>query len=317
MFMKFFFFSILLFLSISVFSQQKFSKEFSFLTDNDLYVSKVKDRYYSNGMFLTYRYLTKDFKNLEKKIIELQIGHEIYTPYKSTVINVALHDRPFAAYLYGNVGILRVYKNEKILKTKLQIGVVGKSAFGEELQEAIHTIYNFRSPDGWKYQIRNTVAINFDTEYYKALGTNKTKHFDSNFVSKLRLGTIFSEASIGLMGRIGFKELQPIQNSIAFNTHLNNDVTSYVRGIESFLYYETSLTYVAYDATLQGSIFNNDSPVTFKPNAIRFDIELGYKFTAKRCNFGYSYHFHSNKMSKLRFDNGNDYGRIFFSYLFN
>ena len=129
-----FIFSILLFLSISVFSQQKFSKEFSFVTDNDLYVSKEKDRYYSNGLFFSYRYVASDFKNLEKKIIEFQLSHEIYTPYKSTVINVALHDRPFAAYLYGSVGVLRVYKNEKILKTKLQIGVVGESAFGKEFQ---------------------------------------------------------------------------------------------------------------------------------------------------------------------------------------
>ena len=41
-----------------------------------------------------------------------------------------------------------------------------------------------------------------------------------------------------------------MHNSIAFNTHLNNENTSFVRGIESFLYYETSLTYVAYDATM-------------------------------------------------------------------
>lgn len=314
--MKFFSFSILLFLCFTVFSQQKFSKEFSFVNDNDLYASKEKDRYYSNGMFLTYRYLSSDFGTLEKKIIELQIGHEIYTPYKSTVLNVALHDRPFAAYLFGEIGITRVYKKEQILKTNVQIGVVGKSAFGQELQEAIHNIYNFRSPVGWRYQIRNTLALNFDTQYYKALGTDESKHYDSNFVSKLRLGTIFTEASAGIMGRIGFKELQPIQNSIAFNTNLNNEANSYTRALESFLYYETSLTYVLYDATIEGSLFNDDSPVTFNPKAFRFDLEVGYKFTANRWSFGYAFHFHSNKISNLRNDKGNYYGQLFFSYLF-
>lgn len=315
--MKFSFFSILFFLTFSVVSQQKFSKEFSFINDNDLFASKEKDRYYSNGLFFTYRFLSSKPEHLEKKIIEIQIGHELYTPYKSTVLNVNLHDRPFAAYLYGNFGMTRVYENDRIIKNNLQIGVVGKSAFGKELQETIHNIYNFRSPVGWKYQIRNTVALNFDTEYYKALGTDKTNHYDTNFIGKLRLGTIFTEATAGIMGRIGFKKLQPIQNSIAFNTNLNNEVTSYIRGVESFLYYETSLTYVLYDTTIEGSLFNNDSPVTFNPKALRFDLEVGYKFTANRWNFGYAFHFHSNKLPNLRNDKGNYYGQLFFSYLFN
>ena len=119
------------------------------------------------------------------------------------------------------------------------------------------------------------------------------------------------------MGRIGFKKLQPIQNSIAFNTNLNNEVTSYIRGVESFLYYETSLTYVLYDTTIEGSLFNNDSPITFNPKALRFDLEVGYKFTANRWNFGYAFHFHSNKLPNLRNDKGNYYGQLFFSYLFN
>ena len=314
--MKFYFFLLLLFLSSSSFSQQKFSKEFNLTTDNDLYISKAKDRYYSNGIFFTYRYLTSNIKKLDKKIIEIEIGHHIYTPYKSTILNVNLHDRPFAGYMYGNFGIARVYKNKTILKNNIQFGVVGKSAFGKELQEAIHTIYNFRSPDGWKYQIKNTLAINFDTEYYTVLETNNSKHLDINFLGKLKIGTIFNEATAGFMGRVGFRKLQPINNSTAFNTHLNNDNSSYVRGLESFIYYLTSLTYVAYDATIQGSLFNKESPVTFNPKSIRFDFEIGYKFTTERWNFGYSYHFHSNKINGLKNNKGNDYGRLFFSYLF-
>jgi len=314
--MKFIFLLLFLFFVSISFSQEKLSKEFSFISDNDLYISSQKDRYYSNGLFFSYRYLAPNFKKASKKIFEFQLGHQIYTPFKSTVINKKLHDRPFAGYLYGSFGIVRVFKNKTILKNSFQIGMVGKSAFGQELQEVVHKIYNFRNPDGWKYQIKNTIALNFDTEYHKTLGTNKSNNLDGNFKSKLRLGTIFNEATIGFLGRIGFKELQPIHNSIAFNTHLNNGNTPFVRGVESFLYYETSLAYVAYDATIQGSLFNNNSPITFKPNTIRFNAEIGYKFTAKKWVFGYAYHFHSNKLNNLRNNRGNDYGQLFFSYLF-
>ncbi len=315
--MRFSFVAILFFLMNTAFSQQKFSKEYNFLTDNDLYVSFEKDRYYSNGLLFSYRYLTSDFKKVEKKIIELTIGHEIYTPYKSTIFNPAQHDRPFAGYLYGKLGILKAYKNNTILHNSIQIGIVGKNAFGRELQEIIHRIYNFKSSNGWEYQIKNTFAINLDTKYFHSFGTNKSNYLDSNLVGKIRIGTIFNEATVGVMGRVGFKKLQPLQNSIAFQTHLNNKFTSYNRGIESFLYYQTTLTYVVSDATIEGSLFNNDSPVTFNPINIRFDLEVGYKFTSKKWNFGYAYHFHSNKIKNLRNNKGNEYGRLFFSYLFN
>ena len=60
---------LILFLVVSTtFSQKKYAKEFSFITDNDLYISLHQDRYYSNGMFFSYRYLTKnDNEKIEKK----------------------------------------------------------------------------------------------------------------------------------------------------------------------------------------------------------------------------------------------------------
>ncbi len=315
--MKYSFLGFFLFLYVTTFSQQKLSKEFSFVNDNDLYVSKSKDQYYTNGMFFSFRYLAKNFGKTKKKIYELQVGHEIYTPFKSTVISVSEHDRPFAGYLYANIGVIRTYEDASILKTNLQVGVVGPNAMGQELQEFIHDIYNFIAPDGWRYQIRNMLALNFDTYYTKELDTDTSNLYDINFLSHLRIGTIFTELSSGFMGRIGLKKLQPIDNTIAFTTHLNNENTSYVREAESFFYYQTSLTYVLYDATIQGSLFNDDSPVTFSPRALRFDLELGYKITVNRWNFGYAYHFHSNKLPNLRKNRGNDYGRLFFNYSFN
>ena len=71
--------------------------------------------------------------------------HQIYTPFKSTVVNKILHDRPFAGLLYAQLGISKTFKNNSILRNSFLVGVVGKSAFGQELQEAIHEIYNFKN----------------------------------------------------------------------------------------------------------------------------------------------------------------------------
>lgn len=123
---KILFLFIISFISTSIFSQRKYSKEFSFLNDNDLYISTSQDRYYTNGMFFTYRYLsTKSAKNIEKKIFDIQIGHHMYTPFKATVQQHDDHDRPFAGYAFGSFGINYFYKNESILKIAMQIGTLG------------------------------------------------------------------------------------------------------------------------------------------------------------------------------------------------
>ena len=96
--MKYPFLLLLLFFTVEIFSQEKFTKEFSIVTDNDLYISIEKDRYYSNGLFLSYRYIPTKFNETQKKIITVTLGHQIYTPFKSTVVNKILHDRPFAGF---------------------------------------------------------------------------------------------------------------------------------------------------------------------------------------------------------------------------
>ncbi|MFY0604658.1 MAG: lipid A deacylase LpxR family protein [Flavobacteriaceae bacterium] len=308
----------LFFISFSSMAQQKLAKEFSFVNDNDLFVSKEKDRYYTNGIFFTYRYLAKNNnEKLEKKIYEWQFTHLMFTPNKPIVTDIAEHDRPFASYLNASFGIHKVYTSQQIIKAELQVGVIGPAALGEGLQNFIHDLYGFDRPTGWKYQIRNAIGININGFYTKSLSIDKDHRNDINFISAVRLGTVFTDASAGFYGRIGFNKLQKISNSIAFNTSLNNQSTSSVRGIESMIYYKGYLSYVLYDATIQGSFLNTSSPVTFEVNPLRFDFELGLLFTANRINFGYAYHFYTDKQKNLLFSGGNSYGSIRFNYLFN
>lgn len=307
-----------LWVSYSVLAQQKFSKEFSFTNDNDFFVSTFHDKYYTNGMFFTYRHLTsRENKQLEKEIYQWQLGHLMFTPFKSTIESFSQHDRPFAAYLYVGFEQNKIYKAHKIVKWEVQLGVIGPAALGQNLQNFIHDIYGFQRPVGWKYQIKNALGINLGGSYLKRLMVNESNLMDFSFISNLRLGTVFTDLSTGFMGRIGFNRLQDLSNSIAFNTHLNNNSTSGTRALESMLYYKGILTYALYDATIEGSFLNTSSPITYDINPFRFDLELGLLFTINRMHLGYAYHFYSDKLKNLRFPNGNSYGTIKIGYLFN
>jgi hypothetical protein len=314
--MKFFIFILFLFVSLSTCSQEKFSREISLITDNDLYVSSFKDRYYTSGIFLTYRQLLNSKKNLlDKRIYEWQIGHKMYTPYKSVVNSPLEHDRPFAGYLYAGFGMIRAYKNYQILKTSLQVGVIGSNSFARELQEFIHNIYDFRKATGWKYQIKNAFGLNFNTNYLKTVVNSKKKYFDISWINSLNLGSVITNTSSGFYTRIGFIPLQKSTNSIAFNTNLNNKHTNYFRETESFLYVKSMLNYVFYDATLQGSFLNKTSPITKKIKPLILDIEIGLKFTINRLNFGYVFIYNTKKSEGLRYKYGDQYGRITINYL--
>ncbi len=314
--MRFEFFLCLFFLPFLIFSQEKFSKEVSFITDNDLYVSTVKDRYYTSGIFLSYRYLSKTKKeNQEKKILEWQIGHEMFTPYKSVVQGIKEHDRPFASYLYGSFGINRIYKNNSILNTTIQIGTVGPGAFGKELQDFIHDIYGFKKAIGWKYQIKNAFGVNFNTNFNQFLVKDISNHYDISWINSVKLGTVYANISSGFYARLGFKPLAKIINSIAFETNLNNKHTNFNRTVESFLYIKPLVRYALYDATIEGSFLNTSSEVTKDLVPFVFHLEVGLKFTANRFHFGYVFHYNTNKSKILRRNNGNNYGTIAVHYL--
>ncbi|WP_299045529.1 lipid A deacylase LpxR family protein [uncultured Polaribacter sp.] len=314
--MKVVLFIIALLLTSCFVAQEKYSQEVGFITDNDLYVSTQRDRYYSSGVFLSYRYLSKKKQqHLEKLSYEWKLGHEIYTPIRPTVETIDLHDRPFAGHLYGSFGINRVFKNNKIINTSLQLGFLGPKAFGEQIQNFIHNIYGFRRATGWKYQIKSALSLNINAQYIKTITSTETNMFDLTWTNSGSVGTVFSNMSSGILGRIGLKPLQNIKNSIAFNSHLNNNNTTFFREVESFMFFKPSLQYVFYDATLQGSFLNKNSVVTKEIKPIVFNIELGILFTANRFNLGYSYIYNSKRSEGLRSRNGHKYGRITVNYL--
>lgn len=306
----------LFFLVINTFCQEKYSKEISFSADNDLFTSTYNDRYYTSGIFLSFKYLSKNKpENLEKKILEWKIGQEMFTPYKAIVYNVSNHDRPFAAYLFGSYSINRFYKNNQSFKTDFQLGILGPNAYGKELQDFIHDIYGFKRAIGWKHQIKNAIGLNFNVDYKKLLLKEKSNYFDITWINSGKIGTIYTNISTGFLSRIGFKPLQRFANSIAFNSNLNDKNTSDSRQLESFLFVKSSLRYALYDATLQGSFLNTGSEVTNELVPLVFDLEIGFVFTANRFNFGYTYHFNTNKSKDLKYDNGHVYGAININYL--
>lgn len=291
--------------------------EIGLITDNDLYTSPINDQYYTAGMEFFYRYLSDhQSERVAKKIFDFRVGQYIYNPQSVRAEDINVNDRPFAGYLFGEFGINYFYTNESVLKLNIQGGVVGPEARAEAVQKGLHKLIGYPTVRGWQYQITTTVAAQLGVYYsHKILDGRFKEKVDFHVLGELNAGTIWNSASIGGMMRISLKRpLQTMYNSSLHNAVLNKDKESYKQHRELFLYLNPNVQYMQYDATIEGSHFNDTSPVTFPLIPFRFNAEVGVKYRYNNWNYSYSFNYRGKELSN-NVITGFYYGSIQVSYM--
>lgn len=306
----------LLTISIGSFAQS-FKNEFGFKSDNDAYLLYGQDRYYTNGLFINFRHATnqqKLSKNLEKFTYEISAGQKMYNPISGYRPKIETQDRPFAGYLYAGANVNLFYKKESILKFGLELGTVGPDALGEDAQKLLHKLVGFYKIDGWDYQIRNEKAINLTTQFTKLIGRSEIYKSDLTLESYANIGTTFSGAGIGVLLRSG--DINQLFNSAYTNSVISNhSKTEKLVKNEFFFYAKPQLNYIAYDATIQGSMFNHDSPLTFNVKPLVFVQQLGFNYSSARFTFDFGLYFKSKEVKSTA--RAHQYGSISMYYRFN
>ena len=279
------FISPLLFLS-TVFAQDKtYKNEVGFQSDNDGFLAMRSDRYYTAGNFLYFRHALKINDTSSKvinRILTFELGQKIFTPQTAAIPDPIYIDRPFAGYLYLGSNINLIYKNESSLKLQLRAGYVGHNAYGEQVQDLIHSTFGFYHPVGWEYQIQNAFQLNGSVEYNRLLKRGTTT--DLSFNSYGNLGTGITGAGLGLMLRVGTFN-QFYNSSSTTSTVSDNPNIKPLHNSELFFYYKPTLNIVAYDATIQGGLFESSpgyNEVTSTPNLFVFSQQVGGSYVKGR-----------------------------------
>ena len=289
--------------------------EIGLITDNDLYTSSKNDKYYTNGLEFFYRFLVKNDKEaINKKILEFRIGQYIYNPRTIKANDAKLNDRPFAGYLFAEAGRTSFYQNESVFKVAVQFGFIGVNSFAEEMQKEFHAIFNYKSVQGWQYQIKNAVALQTNFLFSKKLFVKQNKqNIDFHFQSKADLGTIFTGVSAGFLTRISMKKVVPVYDSNLYggSVHANSQQND----SELYFYIVPGINYQLYDATIQGSLFNDSSPITYDLIPFRFNAESGIKYRKNNLNLSYAFIYRGKEL-KNDLVTGYFYGSIAIAYLF-
>ena len=296
---------------------QTYKNEFGFKSDNDSYLGQGSDRYYTNGLFINFRRAVNQ-QNLkagtEKKIYEISAGQKLYNAYSGYAPDPSRQDRPFAGYLYAGGALSWFTTTENVLKISAELGTTGPNSLGEDGQELLHKTIGFYALDGWQYQIKNELAINLTAHYTNLLTRGADNAVDFSFEGYVNVGTTYNGAGAGILFRAG--TLNQLFNSAYTNAVIgHNAQTKALVKREFFFYAKPQLNFVAYDATIQGSMFNSNSPVTFGTKPIVFAQQLGVNYSSQRFTADYSMIFKTKEIKSTA--RAHQWGSISLYYRFN
>jgi lipid A 3-O-deacylase len=250
------------------------------------------DEYYTQGMNLEFISPALKRNPLSRLLIipkennnqlGLAIEHNAYTPTSISFNKILYGDRPFAASLLLKTfaGSSRPLKRYRITSS-LSLGVIGKAAGAHQIQQTIHKWINDTDPQGWQYQIKNDLIMNYELGIEKNIF--QSKHFLLNGMASARVGTLNTKFSVG--GTMMLGKLNSEISSIFSTIHVLQK-----QKFTFHLYAQPVINTVVYDATLQGGIvFNRDSPYTLTNKEIEhFTLQgnTGLVFTLGYFNIEY------------------------------
>lgn len=192
--------------------------------ENDL-VGDGSDKYYTSGVRATYFNINTDIPPVIDKIADaiprfdindttstfFSLGQNLYTPTSITSKDPNPSDRPYAAWLYGSVGIATVTQSH-VDDLEITLGVVGPEALGEQTQKLIHkNITNSPEPMGWDNQLdfEPGLILSWQRRWPRGLNGNWSVDFGKNLRFQaepsvnVSIGNVYTYAGTGLMFTFG------------------------------------------------------------------------------------------------------------------
>ena len=198
--------------------------------------------------------------------------HDGYTPTSIRHDEILYGDRPFAACLYLKT-FLEALDEEKAQRfsTTLSTGLIGQGAGAKEMQTTIHRWLNGVHPHGWQNQIENDAILNYQVDYEKQL-VSFGRLFSLDADAMGRAGTLSDKGAIGITIMAGY-----------FNSPFSTTLDT-KKNFRIYAYEHPEIDIVGYDATLQGGLFDHNSPYTIAAGDItrivlqnRFGFVIQYR----------------------------------------
>lgn len=288
---------------------------FNLSVENDMF-GGGSDRFYTSGVRLSWMNVQRQtprpiqkvadktplFDRDETTSVVYSIGQNIYTPEDITIRANQEGDRPWAAFLYGSVGLTTVQDNH-IDEMEVTLGVVGPEALGEQAQKFIHRhISDSDMPKGWSNQLEFEPALILSAQrrWPGALQTSLDAKVSDYYLGltphvNFSLGNIYTYAGTGFTLAFSplkdrFQDTPPrvrpaIPGTGYFTAPSHSFTWQLFTGVEARA--------VARNIFLDGNTFHDSYSVDKKPFVI--DANAGVALTWKDYRLSYSLNMRSRE----------------------
>jgi lipid A 3-O-deacylase len=276
---------------------------FTLLVENDAFTGT--DQHYTNGLRLSYLSGQDDVGDRVRSLASVMpflasdatlrggfsLGHNIYTPNNILTTSVIANERPYAGYLYAGMAVVAESKSDGTLDTwELDIGLVGPSALGEEVQNNFHRLIGTPEARGWANQLEDEPALSLTHERKwrhlwrhpnSGFGMDVTPHVGGsigNVATYLNLG-VTVRAGSGLARDYGPPRIRPSLPGAGFFQPQDR--------VGWYLYAGVDGRAIAHNIFLDGNSFKDSHSVD--SNVWVGDVQMGLVLTFSKVQIAYTH----------------------------
>ncbi|WP_405206918.1 lipid A-modifier LpxR family protein [Aquimarina sp. LLG6339-5] len=301
--------------------EETFKSELKVIIDNDIFaVFRDSDRYYSYGMGIEYSFntskflgLQKLFKNKKDVFYSLSAKIEGYTPSQVRIFAATPEiedrddfDRPFAGLLYVSLGTTYTFERS-FLKSEILTGIIGPSSQAGEIQTWFHeNITDDPVYDGWQFQLEDQFLFNLKSSFTYDLYPN-SKWFSTYVGGNVYLGNLYIRATPQAGFRIGKFE------SITKSSGFQNSLLLPKKHSELFFQFNAETRFIAYNATIQGNLFDEKAYGINDLNNISWHLRSGLYYSLNKISINFIYHWSTGVLNSTE---NHGYGTFNVAYRF-
>jgi len=179
--------------------------QFSFILYNDFFVGT--DKHFTNGVSLSW---IDDKKYFDKYDLGVSLNQMIITPTDISKAQPQYDDIPYIGYSYISSYMFDI-ENDHFYEYRIELGVIGKNAKAQEVQNGFHKLIGSAKAKGWDTQLSTYYTINSlfrygDISYKKHLKHHLKLDWFNHF--GVQVGNFSDDIFAGTILRFGYNYLE-------------------------------------------------------------------------------------------------------------
>lgn len=293
--------------------------------ENDLFANIANtDRHYTNGLKLSWLSApTNDMPDWLKTLsapplfsaftndenitgvsrrMGFAISHVIFTPDDTDTAAPVPNDRPYAAWLHATLSLESIRSNDLGEawqdQWKLDLGVIGPSAGGKEVQNNWHKLIGAEESRGWDNQLKDELGVNLSFERAwrsNLFGTPQLFGLATDVIpyGTVAVGNVATYAGLGGIWRIGPSLPDDFGPPRIYPSAGGSEWFHTSTGFDWYLFAGIEGRAVARDIFLDGNTFRDSMSVDSRP--LVGDFKLGAVAVLGSARLSFTHNFRTRE----------------------